>query len=196
MSLRRRFARGINKTIRGLGTKGKKIGGKIKKGLDKIEDPTNPIAGTELAGVGGALSRQAKEEKKMRKYAVSFSIPEFEDICEFAMGPGIDPNIVQNLVEQASRIQQEGQTKIIISRQLFEQLQAALQNFQVQKQQIDQQSVSRIKQMGFQAGHDLIYLDKGPCWEGYEAIGMKMKNGRKVPNCVKKKNKKMRKAVR
>lgn len=161
MSLRRRFARGINKSIRGLGAKGKKIGGKIKKGLDKIEDPTNPIAGAELAGVGGALSKKAKEEKQMRKYAVSFSVPEFEDICEFAMGPGVDPNIVQNLVEQASRIQQEGQTKIIISRQLFEQLQAALQNFQIQKQQIDQQSVSRIKKMGFQAGHNLIYLDKG-----------------------------------
>jgi len=22
------------------------------------------------------------------------------------------------------------------------------------------------------------------CWEGYQAIGMKMKDGRKVPNCV------------
>jgi hypothetical protein len=25
------------------------------------------------------------------------------------------------------------------------------------------------------------------CWSGYEAIGMKTKNGRKVPNCVPKK---------
>jgi hypothetical protein len=25
---------------------------------------------------------------------------------------------------------------------------------------------------------------KGPCWEGYEMVGMKTKNGRKVPNCV------------
>jgi len=24
----------------------------------------------------------------------------------------------------------------------------------------------------------------GPCWEGYEMVGMKTKNGRKVPNCV------------
>ena len=30
---------------------------------------------------------------------------------------------------------------------------------------------------------------KGACWKGYEAIGFKMKNGRKVPNCVKKKTK-------
>ena len=27
---------------------------------------------------------------------------------------------------------------------------------------------------------------KGPCWKGYEMIGMKTKNGRSVPNCVKK----------
>jgi hypothetical protein len=23
-----------------------------------------------------------------------------------------------------------------------------------------------------------------PCWTGYTQVGMKMKNGRKVPNCV------------
>ena len=28
---------------------------------------------------------------------------------------------------------------------------------------------------------------KGPCWEGYEMLGMKKKGGEKVPNCVKKK---------
>ena len=28
---------------------------------------------------------------------------------------------------------------------------------------------------------------KGPCWEGYEMIGMKKKSGRSVPNCVPKK---------
>jgi len=34
---------------------------------------------------------------------------------------------------------------------------------------------------------------KTPCWEGYEAIGMKEKDGRKVPNCVPKKETKMKK---
>jgi hypothetical protein len=28
---------------------------------------------------------------------------------------------------------------------------------------------------------------KGPCWKGYEMIGMKKKGGRTVPNCVPKK---------
>ena len=31
---------------------------------------------------------------------------------------------------------------------------------------------------------------KNPCWKGYEAIGMKTKGGRKVPNCVPGKKKK------
>ena len=26
--------------------------------------------------------------------------------------------------------------------------------------------------------------NKGPCWVGYRQVGMKMKNGREVPNCV------------
>lgn len=26
---------------------------------------------------------------------------------------------------------------------------------------------------------------KNPCWKGYTALGMKEKNGKKVPNCVK-----------
>ena len=27
---------------------------------------------------------------------------------------------------------------------------------------------------------------KNPCWKGYQAYGLKTKNGKKVPNCVKK----------
>ena len=27
-------------------------------------------------------------------------------------------------------------------------------------------------------------VKKDPCWKGYEMVGMKDKNGRKVPNCV------------
>ena len=26
--------------------------------------------------------------------------------------------------------------------------------------------------------------DNNPCWDGYEMIGMKEKNGQEVPNCV------------
>lgn len=29
-----------------------------------------------------------------------------------------------------------------------------------------------------------------PCWDGYEMVGWKNKNGKKVPNCVPKKKKK------
>ncbi len=27
---------------------------------------------------------------------------------------------------------------------------------------------------------------KNPCWKGYKQIGTKLKDGKKVPNCVKK----------
>lgn len=30
------------------------------------------------------------------------------------------------------------------------------------------------------------YKMKNPCWSGYEMYGTKNKNGKKVPNCVKK----------
>ena len=39
-------------------------------------------------------------------------------------------------------------------------------------------------------GHDkepcegCIEEKEGPCWKGYEMVGMKMKDGREVPNCV------------
>ena len=31
---------------------------------------------------------------------------------------------------------------------------------------------------------DLMPEAEGPCWKGYKQVGMKMKNGRQVPNCV------------
>ena len=35
---------------------------------------------------------------------------------------------------------------------------------------------------------DTPALKKGPCWRNYEMVGMKEKGGRKVPNCVPKKD--------
>jgi hypothetical protein len=35
----------------------------------------------------------------------------------------------------------------------------------------------------FNAEHP-VTEKKGPCWDGYEMVGMKMKNGKEVPNCV------------
>ncbi len=28
------------------------------------------------------------------------------------------------------------------------------------------------------------FKEEGPCWAGYKQVGFKMKNGKKVPNCV------------
>ncbi|MET3978141.1 hypothetical protein ABIB62_000708 [Mucilaginibacter sp. UYP25] len=35
---------------------------------------------------------------------------------------------------------------------------------------------------------------RGPCWAGYKIAGMKKKNGKKVPNCVKSASSPKRKA--
>jgi hypothetical protein len=31
------------------------------------------------------------------------------------------------------------------------------------------------------------FMAKGPCWKGYQMVGMKKKGGKNVPNCVPKK---------
>ncbi len=36
----------------------------------------------------------------------------------------------------------------------------------------------------YKANESRIAEDKGPCWKGYQQIGMKEKDGRQVPNCV------------
>lgn len=36
--------------------------------------------------------------------------------------------------------------------------------------------------------------DKDPCWKNYEQVGMKSKDGKKVPNCVPKKKTARKKA--
>lgn len=37
---------------------------------------------------------------------------------------------------------------------------------------------------------------ENPCWKGYEQIGMKMKDGKKVPNCVPTTEQKLKKVIR
>jgi hypothetical protein len=49
-------------------------------------------------------------------------------------------------------------------------------------------SVTRIKKVNegveLDEGENEQIKDGDPCWKGYEMVGMKKKNGRKVPNCV------------
>ena len=46
---------------------------------------------------------------------------------------------------------------------------------------------SGFKMKGFSYPGESPMMKKGPCWKGYEMIGMKKKGGRNVPNCVPKK---------
>lgn len=115
-----------------------------------------------LAGIEAARKQRRRFARGMNKVKPKFaskvrmSENYFGDILEFAIQPGIDPNLVQNLISEASSLQQEGQSKIVISRQLFEQIQAALQNYNIQKQQVDGMTVERLRTQGFEAGKNSI----------------------------------------
>lgn len=37
---------------------------------------------------------------------------------------------------------------------------------------------------GWKKCNESIEMNEGPCWTGYKQVGMKMKNGKEVPNCV------------
>ena len=50
---------------------------------------------------------------------------------------GVDPQLVQQVIQDASMMEQEGQTRVMISRQLFQQLQAALQTYYGNSKQVD-----------------------------------------------------------
>ena len=60
-----------------------------------------------------------------------------------------------------------------------------------------EEAIAAAKDMGCESYHehevdgDVYYMPcvshselKAPCWDGYEQYGMKMKNGKKVPNCI------------
>jgi hypothetical protein len=51
--------------------------------------------------------------------------------------------------------------------------------FRTNKIQQPEQSLSLKSAMPQQVSEE-----QGPCWKGYKQVGMKMKNGRQVPNCV------------
>lgn len=40
------------------------------------------------------------------------------------------------------------------------------------------------KLMQYKYGKKEDYIEPNPCWEGYEAIGTKIVDGKEVPNCV------------
>ncbi len=188
---KRRFARGMNKTIKGAGQKF--IGPKPKIGTEGYLS-YNPLHnknvakgyGYENSLIGGGLARGGVDKARtgrfysrramkmpfaqqnprqfrntiaggVSRFNPMFSAKEYGDVIEFAsQAPGIDPSLVQNLIMDASRIQQEGQTKVVISQQLFQQIEAALQNYHIQKQQIDGQSAQRMQQ-GFEAGRQSVF---------------------------------------
>lgn len=120
-----------------------------------------------------------KYEATQRRLAygrAELSEGQFNELIEFAqMAPGVDPGIIQKLIEDAARIQQEGQTKIVISKQLFQQIQAALANYQMQKQQVDGMTVNRIQAFSMNDAHQRYTRMKDKTFEFSEYIRLKKK---------------------
>lgn len=44
--------------------------------------------------------------------------------------------------------------------------------------------MARVKRTAKTTKKGCFSKKKDPCWDGYEALGMKKKGGRTVPNCV------------
>lgn len=63
----------------------------------------------------------------------------------------------------------------------------------VQQRKLDLEKEAKVKgytetlKMGIRDYFALAEAKKDPCWKDYEQVGMKEKNGKKVPNCVPKK---------
>ena len=41
-----------------------------------------------------------------------------------------------------------------------------------------------LKEAEIEKEQDVLFGEDTPCWKGYKQVGMKMKNGKEVPNCV------------
>jgi len=61
------------------------------------------------------------------------------------------------------------------------------EHLKLQKKGWGHEKPSGFKMKGYTYPGTSPVKKKGPCWEGYEMIGMKDKGGRQVPNCVPKK---------
>ena len=61
------------------------------------------------------------------------------------------------------------------------------EHLKLQKKGWGHEKPSGFKMKGYTYPGTSPIMKKGPCWAGYEMIGMKKKGGRSVPNCVPKK---------
>lgn len=70
--------------------------------------------------------------------------------------------------------------KVFFAAQIEKLLERLIQNGLVLREKAEPKAFTQIREKTKEATGDL----KNACWSGYTAVGMKMKNGRKVPNCV------------
>ena len=53
------------------------------------------------------------------------------------------------------------------------------------RERLEQERAEKLQRLiDIRFGKKEEYIESNPCWEGYEAIGTKMVDGKEVPNCV------------
>jgi hypothetical protein len=83
-----------------------------------------------------------KEIKKSRDVIKKLSTnlnSKLDSLFEFEQGGGVDPAVIQQVVNDAQSMGHEGETRVAISQQLFQKLNLALQEFYANKNHIDSQ---------------------------------------------------------
>lgn len=120
-------------------------------------------AGVATAGGGGYAYGKKKGYFEARLERIELALPQ---------EAGVDPRIVQKVIQDATIMQQEGQTRVAVSRQLFQQLQLALQQFYGNAKQVDKmfEAEQALIELGERID-DAIELGSG----GIAALGRKAK---------------------
>ena len=119
---------------------------KLKKQGHKgftAENPTKTMAHMRKLRASKSRNKVAGTIKEIKKSRDAIEKLKFDSkldsLFEFEQGGGVDPAVIQQVVNDAQSMGHEGETRVAISQQLFQKLNLALQEFYANKNHIDSQ---------------------------------------------------------
>lgn len=89
-------------------------------------------------GKASVVKEIKKSRDVIKKLSTHFN-SKLDSLFEFEQGGGVDPAVIQQVVNDAQSMGHEGETRVAISQQLFQKLNLALQEFYANKNHIDSQ---------------------------------------------------------
>jgi hypothetical protein len=89
-------------------------------------------------GKASVVKEVKKSRDAIKKLSTHFN-SKLDSLFEFEQGGGVDPAVIQQVVNDAQSMGHEGETRVAISQQLFQKLNLALQEFYANKNHIDSQ---------------------------------------------------------